>query len=56
MPLESDISLGPSWGVDYPYTAGGRLLVESRENGDAADLEIELADFWQWYLDKKEAA
>jgi DNA polymerase I-like protein with 3'-5' exonuclease and polymerase domains len=56
VPLESDISIGPSWGVDYPYTAGGKLLVESRESGDAAELEIELADFWEWYLDKKEAA
>jgi DNA polymerase I-like protein with 3'-5' exonuclease and polymerase domains len=55
VPLDSDVSMGPSWGVDYPYREG-KLLVESKENGDPADLEIEVAEFWTWYLDKKKAA
>ena len=56
VPLDSDVSMGPSWGVDYPYLPGGKLLVESKENGDPADLEIEVSEFWNWYLDKRKAA
>jgi DNA polymerase I-like protein with 3'-5' exonuclease and polymerase domains len=55
VPLDSDVSIGPSWGVDYPYREG-KLLVESKENGDPEDVEIEVAEFWTWYLDKKKAA
>jgi DNA polymerase I-like protein with 3'-5' exonuclease and polymerase domains/uracil-DNA glycosylase len=56
VPLDSDVSMGPSWGVDYPYTAEGKLLVESKENGDPADVAIEVAEFWDWYLEKRRAA
>ena len=56
VPLDSDVSMGPSWGVDYPYTGEGKLLVESKENGDPADLEIEVAEFWTWHRDKKKTA
>jgi DNA polymerase I-like protein with 3'-5' exonuclease and polymerase domains len=49
VPLAADISIGPSWGVDYPYVGDGKIKVQDVENGDPEDLIIEVIKFWDWY-------
>jgi hypothetical protein len=53
VPFETDVEIGPSWGVAFPYREG-KMLVESVENGAAADLSVEIADFWDWSRSKEE--
>lgn len=48
VPFETDVEIGPSWGVSYPYR-DGKMLVESVENGAKEDLLVEIGDFWDWY-------
>jgi len=47
VPFETDVEIGPSWGVSYPYR-DGKLLVESVENGAKEDLFVEVEAFWDW--------
>lgn len=52
VPLETDVEIGPSWGVAYPYREG-KMLVESKESGAEADLYVEIEEFWDWYRSKE---
>jgi DNA polymerase I-like protein with 3'-5' exonuclease and polymerase domains len=53
VPFETDVEIGPSWGVSFPYREG-KMLVESVENGAAEDRYVEIEDFWEWYDRSKE--
>jgi hypothetical protein len=52
VPFETDVEIGPSWGVSFPYREG-KMLVESVESGATEDRYVEIEDFGDWYRSKE---